>query len=211
MRWFKLHSCNNERLSAIIKRLSEGAPPGRGSTGAARPEVFALPAFAWTCHPFSSPVTDSKNELTLLFSHAPPGVVGLAHPMLWIMAMKVAIPEWQGRVSPVFDVAGHLQVFEIDGESARPIHALVCEEETVSSRVARLVEAGATLLICGAISRPLEMAVTAAGIHVIAQTCGNVQDVAVAYAKGHLTLETFCMPGCGRQERRCHRHGRGNL
>jgi len=127
--------------------------------------------------------------------------------MLIQKPMKVAIPEWQGRVSPVFDVARHLQVFEIEAGSARPIQALACEAETVSSRVARLVEAGATLPICGAISRPLEMAVTAAGIQVIAQTCGNVQDVADAYAKGQLTLETFCMPGCGRQKHRCRLRG----
>jgi len=125
--------------------------------------------------------------------------------------MKVAIPEWQGRVSPVFDVARHLRVFEIEAGSARQIQDLACDAETVASRVARLVEASATALVCGAISRPLEMAVTAAGIQVIAQTCGNVQDVADAYARGHLTTETFLMPGCGRQHRRCRRHGRRSL
>jgi len=125
--------------------------------------------------------------------------------------MKLAIPEWQGRVSPVFDVARHLRVFEIGEGSARQIQDLECDAKTVSNRVARLKETGATALVCGAISRPLEMAVTAAGIQVIAQTCGNVQDVADAYARGHLTHETFCMPGCGRQHRRCHRHGRRSL
>ncbi len=123
--------------------------------------------------------------------------------------MKVAIPEWQGRVSPVLDVARHLRVFEIESGNARPIQDLPCDAETVSNRVARLVETGATVLICGAVSSPLESAIAAAGIQMIAQTCGNVEDVAEAYAKGHLTGETFLMPGCGQRHRRCHRHGRG--
>lgn len=127
--------------------------------------------------------------------------------MLLKMPMKVAIPEWQSRVSPVFDVARHLQVFECEAGIARQVQDLACDAETVTSRVARLVEAGATALICGAISRPLEMAVTAAGIQVIAHTCGHVQDVADAYAKGQLTLAAYCMPGCGRQQRRCRRQG----
>lgn len=126
-----------------------------------------------------------------------------------IMAMKVAIPEWQGRVSPVFDVARHLRVFEIEAGSARLIQDLVCDAETVSSRVARLAETGAEILICGAVSSPLAAAIAAAGIQVIAQTCGNVGDVADAYASGHLTGETFLMPGCGHRHRRCRHQGRG--
>jgi predicted Fe-Mo cluster-binding NifX family protein len=125
--------------------------------------------------------------------------------------MKVVIPIWQGRVSPVFDVARQLQVFDIKAGSARQIQDLECDAETVLSRVARLAEAGATVLICGAISRPLEMAVKAAGIQVVAQTCGDVADVAEAFAKGLLTVETYGMPGCGRQHRRCRQHGRRNL
>jgi len=128
--------------------------------------------------------------------------------MLMIMAMKVAIPEWQGRVSPVLDAALHLRVFEIEDGSAQPVRDLACDVDTVSERIARLVETGAVVLICGAVSRPLESAIAAAGIQVIAQTCGNVEDVAEAYAKGHLTGETFLMPGCGQRHRRCRHHGR---
>jgi len=37
--------------------------------------VVALPAFAWTRHPFSSPLsfTDFEKNITILFSHGPPG------------------------------------------------------------------------------------------------------------------------------------------
>jgi predicted Fe-Mo cluster-binding NifX family protein len=124
--------------------------------------------------------------------------------------MKVAIPEWQGRVSPVFDVARHLRVFESENGQARVSGEFDCETVDPSLRVAQLAATGATVLICGAISRPLEMAVTAAGIQVIAQTCGNVQDVADAYARGQLISAAYCMPGCGRQQRRCQRRGGQN-
>ena len=87
--------------------------------------------------------------------------------------MKVAIPHWQGRVSPVFDVAGNVLVVEIaDGvEQAR--EDVVLDAEDPQLRAARLAEAGADVLVCGAISWPLEMALSAAGIDVIPQTAAT--------------------------------------
>jgi len=119
--------------------------------------------------------------------------------------MKIAIPEWQGRVSPVLDASQHLKIFEIEAECATPVEDIACNDETLSRRVLRLSQTGAKILICGAVSNPLQAAITAAGIEVIPQTCGNVGDVAEAYAKGLLTVETFLMPGCGHRNRRCRR------
>ncbi len=132
--------------------------------------------------------------------------------MLMKKLMKVAIPEWQGRVSPVFDVARHLKIFEIEDGQARFSGEWDCESVDPSRRATRLAETGTTVLVCGAISRPQEMAVTAAGIQVIAQICGNVDDVAGAFAKGQLPAKPFFMPGCGGgQRRRCRRHGSWNF
>ena len=91
--------------------------------------------------------------------------------------MKVAIPHWQGRVSPVFDVAGNVLVVEIDGGSERARQEVVFNVDGPQARAARLTEAGADVLVCGAISKPLEVAVSAAGIEVIPQTCGEVGSV----------------------------------
>ena len=125
--------------------------------------------------------------------------------------MKIAIPHWQGRVSPVFDVAGNVLVVEIcDGvENSREDVTLDAEDPQL--RAARLAQTGADLLICGAISWPLEMALSAAGIDVIPQTCGDVEQVLAAFAKGQLQQDAFLMPGCcgrRRQFRARRRRGR---
>lgn len=120
--------------------------------------------------------------------------------------MKVAIPHWQGRVSPVFDVAGEALVVElVDGaEASRRVLALTGRD--LADRAAALVEAGVEVLICGALSRPMASALAAAGVEVIGQTCGDLEQVLEAYRQGRLQQDRFRMPGCcGRRRRRCRR------
>ena len=124
--------------------------------------------------------------------------------------MKVAIPHWQGRISPVFDVAANVLVVEIaDGvEQARQEVAFDAEDPQV--RAQRLAQTGADVLVCGAISWPLEMALSAAGIDVIPQTCGDVEQVLAAFVLGQLQQNAFLMPGCcgRRRQFRARRRGR---
>ena len=67
--------------------------------------------------------------------------------------MKIAIPIWQGRISPVFDVAGQLLLVDLanDHEIAREEHQM--EETTVEERTRKLSEFGVEMLICAGISR----------------------------------------------------------
>ena len=116
--------------------------------------------------------------------------------------MRVAIPHWQGRVSPVFDVAGNVLVIEIDGGAERARQEVVFNVDGPQARVARLRETGVDALVCGAISWPLEMAVSAAGIEVIPQTCGEVGSVLAAFIDGRLSQGAFLMPGCCGRRRR---------
>ncbi|MFW6062431.1 MAG: NifB/NifX family molybdenum-iron cluster-binding protein [Planctomycetota bacterium] len=124
--------------------------------------------------------------------------------------IKLAIPHWQGRVSPVFDVAGRVLLVEIDGGQQQARQEFAFTAEDPRGRAARLAETGADVLVCGAISRPLEMALSAAGIEVIPQICGEVQRVLAAFIDGRLSGREFLMPGCCGQRRggrhRC-RHG----
>ena len=126
--------------------------------------------------------------------------------------MKVAIPHWQGRVSPVFDAATRLLVVEMgDGrESGQGDWPLTATDPT--QRAAELSRSGTDVLICGAISWPLEMAVSSEGIEVIAQVCGQVEEVLSAFLEGRLSDPAFLMPGCcGRRRRFRGGHGRGRL
>jgi len=124
--------------------------------------------------------------------------------------MKVAIPHWQGRVSPVFDVAGNVLVVEVDDGVDQARRDVVFDVEDPQGRAARLTETGANVLVCGAISWPLEMAVSAVGIEVISQTCGDVECVLSAFIDGRLDQDAFLMPGCcGRRRQFRGRRRRG--
>ena len=128
--------------------------------------------------------------------------------------MRVCIPTWGGRVSPVFDVAK--RVLLVDAEDGTE----VSREETgipdaqPARRVGRLAELGVNMLICGAISAPLEAMLLSAGVHVVAHACGPVEEVLRAFLAGRLADGAFLMPGCCGQRRRarsCHRGGRSRL
>lgn len=123
--------------------------------------------------------------------------------------MNLAIPQWQDRVSPVFDVATHLLLIELsDGrETARREVAL--ETTDPLERARRVAAEQVNVLICGAISWPLELALRSAGVQVIAQTCGRIDEVIRSFLLGELEKEVFRMPGCC--GRRRFRGGRGGL
>jgi predicted Fe-Mo cluster-binding NifX family protein len=124
--------------------------------------------------------------------------------------MKVAIPYWQGRVSPVFDVAGNVLLADLDAGKEQARREVALDTSEPQARASQLAGLGTNVLICGAISWPLEMAVSAAGVEVIAQTCGEVEEVLAAFVKGQLGREDYLMPGCcGRRRRFRHRHRGG--
>jgi predicted Fe-Mo cluster-binding NifX family protein len=120
--------------------------------------------------------------------------------------MKVAVPTWGERVSPVFDVAQRLLVVDIEEsvEVARREEAI--PETGLMRRATRVADLGVEVLICGAISMPLEQMLLSAGIQVIPQMCGLVEAVLQAFVSGTLMeQQRFLMPGCcGRR-----RYGRG--
>ncbi len=116
--------------------------------------------------------------------------------------MKLALAMWNGRISPVFDVAR--QVLVVDVEDGR---AVARREETLpgtdpQAQAARLTALAPQTLICGAISHPMSAMLAAQGVQVIPFTAGPVEDVLAAWLAGSLPNPDLSMPGCcGR--RRC--------
>lgn len=126
--------------------------------------------------------------------------------------MKVAVPVWNNRVSPVFDTSRHLLVVEyVEGEEAsREQHTMA--DMFPPFRVRRLKEIGVRLLICGAISNPVALLVDAAGIALMPWVSGDVNDVLDAFNRERLSDSRYRMPGCrgrGRGWRRGMRHAAG--
>lgn len=126
--------------------------------------------------------------------------------------MKVAVPDWQGRVSPVFDVAEHVLLVDLDhqDDGSRKMENL--GETAIHERAKQLLGLGVDVLVCGAISWPLEALLAAGGIRVIPLVCGKVEEVVQAFRDGTLENERFAMPGCcrkGRHARNRRRRGGG--
>jgi len=118
--------------------------------------------------------------------------------------MRTAIPISDGRISPVFDAAKRLLLVDIEnGREVWRTEQTLGEPE-LGPRARRVAEFGADVLICGAISRPLEAMLLSAGVEVIPQTCGPVEDVLKAFISGRLTEQAFVMPGCRGRRRRFH-------
>ena len=67
-----------------------------------------------------------------------------------VRTMKVAIPTWTGRVSPVFDVAKRLLVVKLEGGGEVSREEAVIEETQFMARAKAVTQLGIDVLICGA-------------------------------------------------------------
>jgi predicted Fe-Mo cluster-binding NifX family protein len=110
---------------------------------------------------------------------------------------RIAIPIWNGRVSPVFDAASRLLIVEVQPAGEYNRFESDISAELLPSKVMRLTGLGVNTLICGAISRPLASMVTTAGIQLIPWISGQVEEVLRAFLQGTLLTPQFTMPGCG--------------
>jgi predicted Fe-Mo cluster-binding NifX family protein len=110
--------------------------------------------------------------------------------------MKIAIAYWQGRVSPVFDVSDSLIVIDIqNGLEVHRQHINLASRDSFE-RAIEVSRSGAQVLICGALSHPLETALIGAGIRVFGFICGDLESVIGAFQDGQLSDARYLMPGC---------------
>jgi len=113
-------------------------------------------------------------------------------------------------ISPVFDVAQLLLVVDSEAGSEVRRREVPMHETNIGARAMHVARLGVDVLICGAISRPLEMVIVSEGIKVIPYACGSVEDVLRAYVSEQLTDRAYLMPGCRGCRRRIRaRGGRG--
>ena len=123
--------------------------------------------------------------------------------------MRIAVPDWKGRVSPVFDVARQVVVVDLDSgrESRRTTQSLA--QTLLPLKADELAREGVHVLLCGGISAPLLRMLQARGVQVIPGISGNVDQVLQGYLAGHLTDGRFALPGWRGPGGRRYRGGRG--
>jgi predicted Fe-Mo cluster-binding NifX family protein len=121
--------------------------------------------------------------------------------------MKVAIPLWQGRVSPVFDEASWILVADISNGRVECRQKEELFAHKSYERAQLLLKLGVDLLICGMISQPQQAALDSVGIQIIPHVCGPLDEVIAAFLDGRIESGAMMMPGCQRRKR-LHNHGK---
>ncbi|SPD72080.1 conserved hypothetical protein [uncultured Desulfobacterium sp.] len=110
--------------------------------------------------------------------------------------MRIAIPVWDDKISPVLDTASKLLVVEMDGRKETTRFEIYLDERELTRRCVRIRRMEVNTLICGAVSRPFSRILTASGINIIPDIAGHPEAVLEAYLKGNLLRSGFMMPGC---------------
>lgn len=124
-------------------------------------------------------------------------------------AVKVVLAMDGERISPVLDAARSFAVVSASADGTLTREEAVVAGEDQVAKAKGIAALGAGVLICGTISWPLEALLVAAGMRVVPNTCGPLDEVAAAYFGGALTEDAFLLPGCpGRAHRHRHRQGR---
>ena len=124
-----------------------------------------------------------------------------------VNSVRLGITVWNGRIAPVFDVAGTLRLVEItEGRITEDRLVSLPRGSGVFSRVDILTGHGIDVLVCGAVSRPVHRMLADSRIEVHAFVSGEAEEILEAFLKGSFDRKSFFMPGCGMGR---NRQGRG--
>lgn len=109
--------------------------------------------------------------------------------------MKVAIPEHQGRVAPVFDTCRRVLIFSQDADGEVPLGLEDWSSTGRHKRPGRLKELGVEILLCGGISGWMEGQLSVQGIQTMPWLAGNVSEILEAFRLGRVAEPQYAMPG----------------
>lgn len=121
---------------------------------------------------------------------------------------KIGIPHHLGYVSPVFDVARNILAVSVRDGQEQEREEVALEGVDPFLRAQELKSFGIDIVVCGAISRPYEMALLAKSIEVIHAVCGPLEEVLSAILQKTLEDSRFLMPGFAGPRRFRERYGR---
>lgn len=115
--------------------------------------------------------------------------------------MNVALTVWNGRISPVFDVARNFLVLTLEDGRVVDTRMEKFDSNQPLQRPAMLSALKIHTLICGAISRPLAEIITSLEIKTLSFISGETEQVINAFLADDLPSPALSMPGCGKRHR----------
>lgn len=116
--------------------------------------------------------------------------------------MRIAIPEWDGYVSPVLDTARRMLLIELDRGAEVRREAVILMEAGPSQRAAQLSNLRVDAVICCSISHALEASIVSQGVNIVRHICGPVEEAITAFAAGGMIPQSLIMPGCLQRKRK---------
>lgn len=126
---------------------------------------------------------------------------------------RVAIPIWQGHVSPTLDFASKILVVDAGDARCGARVELNLRGPQQHCLVRQLADLGTNVVICGAVSRSLAESLEQRGVRVMSFVSGEVRDVLRAFLDGvlvqgecHRNGDRPCAPGGKCRRRRSGRN-----
>ena len=116
--------------------------------------------------------------------------------------MRIGIPIWEEKISPVLDTALRLLIIEVEHQSESSRSIAYLDDQDLMQRCLRIKGLDVDIIICCAISHPFLRMLNASGIDVIQEISGQVEDVLEAYLHGDLFNSRFMSPWCERNRYR---------
>jgi len=113
--------------------------------------------------------------------------------------MKIAVPVFRARISPVFDVAHLCLLINLRNGTEEERREVLLRGTLPQDRVAALKQEGVDVLICGGITGATRFLAENAGMRVLAGVAGDVEMVLRAFQERNLDQPSFRMPGCRRR------------
>jgi len=110
--------------------------------------------------------------------------------------MKVLITVWNGRVSPVFDVAKDALLVEIEEKKVLSQKTVTLGSGCNMDKVSVLLKERIDVLVCGAVSRRVEVDLMEKGVFVYSFISGETGEIINALLENRLSAMNFAMPGC---------------
>lgn len=109
--------------------------------------------------------------------------------------IRIAIPIFQYRVSPVLDTCTRLLIIDYEGQAEIDRREVVFDMYSSSERLEIVKKLNTDAIICCGISERFDRMLKAAGIRLICGIAGDVQQVANAFLYNRLDAPCFRMPG----------------
>jgi len=109
--------------------------------------------------------------------------------------MRIAVPFWDNRISPVFDVAQNLMLISFHNGKETARFNLSLAGMSSPLKIDTLKKNEVEIVLCGAISEPFLRLLISSGFTVEPWISGRVEDVIQAVLQNRLSDPCYRMPG----------------